>query len=54
MNEIKDSLLNECLAFQKFGQEINPVHVKEMIEKAFKAGYEQAILNYCEPYYERK
>ena len=48
-NKVKEDLLNECLAYMKFGQEINPVYVQSMIKKAFKAGYEQAIINYVEP-----
>jgi len=52
-NKVKQDLLNECLAYIKFGQDINPVHVQDMVKKAFKAGYEQAIVNYVEPTVQR-
>lgn len=48
-NKVKQELLNECLAYMKYGQDINSAHVKDMINKAFKAGYEHAIANYTEP-----
>ena len=49
-NKVKQELMGECLAYIKFGQEIHPTHVKDMIEESFKAGYEEAINNYCEPF----
>jgi len=42
-NKVKQELMGECLAYIKFGQEIHPTHVEDMVKKAFKAGYEEAM-----------
>lgn len=42
----KEELLQECLAYTKYGQDIHPVRVQEMVKDAFKDGYERAIKNY--------
>jgi hypothetical protein len=36
--KVKQELLQECAAYLMYGQNIHPVRVQEMIEKAFKAG----------------
>jgi hypothetical protein len=47
MNDVKQGLLDECLAYVKFGQDIHPIRAREMILEAYRTGYEQAIQNYC-------
>ena len=49
-NKVKQELMGECLAYVMFGQGISPNRVEDMIEESFKAGYEEAINNYCEPF----
>ena len=44
------NLKDECLAYRKYGQNVHPLRVEEMIDEAFRSGYERAIHNYCEPY----
>jgi hypothetical protein len=45
-NKVKKQLLDECLAYRVYGQDINPIHAENMIKRAYKAGYEQAIERY--------
>lgn len=42
MNQNKEMelLFDECLAYTKFGQEISPSHVKDMLKRAYRAGVE--------------
>ena len=47
-NKVKQNLLEECLAYIIYGQEIHPTHVEDMIKESFEAGYEEAINNYYE------
>ena len=49
-NKVKQGLMGECLAYVMFGQGISPNRVEDMIKESFKAGYEEAINNYCEPF----
>jgi hypothetical protein len=37
-NKAMKSLFDECLAYIKYGQDINPIHVKDMLRKAYEAG----------------
>lgn len=43
----KKVLHDECDAYLKHGQKLHPAHVRDMVDKAYKAGYEKAIQNYC-------
>lgn len=45
LNNEKQRLLNECKAYSIYGQSIHPSRVKEMINKAFKEGYNQGLIN---------
>lgn len=42
-NEKLKSLMGECLAYRKYGQEVNPVRVEEMLKEAFTAGKETRV-----------
>jgi len=42
-NKVKQELFGECLAYIKFGQDIHPNRVEDMIEESFKEGYEEAM-----------
>jgi len=41
--QTKQDLLDECLAYIKYGKEIDPIRVEQMINEAFKNGYDEAI-----------
>ena len=48
VSKVKQNLLEECLAYLMYGQEIHPTHVEDMIEESFEAGKKQAIFECCE------
>jgi len=47
VSKVKQNLLEECLAYLMYGQEIHPTHVEDMIEESFEAGKKQAIFECC-------
>jgi hypothetical protein len=42
--DTKQELLDECLAYLRYGRDINPNHVRNMIIKAFESGFKKGLL----------
>lgn len=42
-HKTKEQLLQECVDHMKYGTNINPIRVQQMINEAFNAGYNEAV-----------